>query len=82
MDRRKFRLSSQKNVERKWCPKRLELASHLVMNIPEQEIEELFVRLSLRMYVGATVPSFHVLCERIKTFSAMVGCVQEYLTIS
>ena len=67
MGRRKFRLSTQKNLERKKYQK-CSAISHkaITCNKPEPDVRELVVRLPLSAYLSAAAPSFHVLCDRMR----------------
>ena len=62
MGRRKFRLSTQKNKERKKYQKRLTIAHDTVSD----DIGELVVRLPISAYLSAKTPSFHALCDKMK----------------
>ena len=67
MGRRKFRLSTRKNLERKKYQK-CSAISHkaITCNKPEPDVRELVVRLPLSAYLSAAAPSFHVLCDRMR----------------
>ena len=74
MGRRKFRLSTRKNLERKKFQK-CSAISHkaITCNKPEPDVRELVVQLPLRAYLSAAAPSFHVLCDRMRD-SEIICC--------
>ena len=63
MGRRKFRLSTRKNKERKQYQKRLTIAHDTVS---DDDIGELVVRLPISAYLSAKTSSFHALCDKMK----------------